>query len=283
MNVAIVIALATTLAAVALFLSSRSARRAASASEKEVVALRAETEAARKELASIRSELKERRDEVSSLRNDLRDSKKKAFEQAEAAKKLGGAAALREEIDKLSARLAEARAEAAHGTERVKGLEAQLEKVGQELEKARAAAQRKPEPAPAPSAPEPSAAPSNAAIEAQRQAGVGLQAPLMKLVEYDQADAGQLRVLLQPPGKEPFSDDLQPCFRPDAPLVPDGVPNRVAGLFPQRQGKPAGCVDRGQTPRLQHDDRLLGKERGRKEGERHLAGLAGPRWGLQDG
>ncbi|MFL5301179.1 MAG: hypothetical protein ACJ79R_12635, partial [Anaeromyxobacteraceae bacterium] len=65
-----------------------------------------------------------------------------AFEQAEAAKRAGGAAVLRAEIDKLSARLAEARAEAAGAADRAKALEAQLEKQARDAERLRAEAQR---------------------------------------------------------------------------------------------------------------------------------------------
>ncbi len=158
-GIAIFVALVAVLAAVGFFLSARSTRAAAKAREKESGGLRAEAEAARKEAGALRAEAKERREEATSLRAELRDAKKKAFDQAEAAKRLGGATALREEIDKLSARLAEARAEAAHGAERVKALEVQLEKATKEIEKAREAARQtaprkvEPPPAPPPAAP----------------------------------------------------------------------------------------------------------------------------------
>ncbi len=159
-GIAIFVALVATLAAIGFFLSARGAKTAAKSREGEAERLRAEVEAARKEAGTLRAEAKERREEATGLRGELRDAKKKAFEQAEAAKRLGGSTALREEIDKLAARLAEARAEAAHGAERVKALEGQLEKASKEVERARQAASQAPQPKPEPPAAPPPAAPA---------------------------------------------------------------------------------------------------------------------------
>jgi colicin import membrane protein len=159
-GLAVFVALVAVLAAVAMFLQSRSARQVALDRAAEVEKLKREAETVRGDLSALRVEAKERRDEASGLRAELSSTKKKAFEQAEAAKKAGGAPALRTEIDKLSTRLAEARAEAAHQVERAKAAEVALEKQVKEAERLRAAAERKPEPvaAPAPVAPAPAAA-----------------------------------------------------------------------------------------------------------------------------
>jgi chromosome segregation ATPase len=141
------VALAAVLAAVAFFIQSRSAQRAALERGAELEKLRRDVEAVRAEVSSARTEAKERRDEATTLRGELNAAKKKAFEQAEAAKKAGGAAALRTEIDKLTTRLAEARAEAAHQVERARSLEQSIEKQAKEMERLRVAAERKPEPA----------------------------------------------------------------------------------------------------------------------------------------
>ena len=144
-------ALASLLAAVGLFLSARARRAALRTRDLELAAARGEAEAARKEGAAGRAEARERREEAAALRAELKEARRKAFEQQEAHKRLGGAPALREEIDKLSARLAEARSEAAHRAEQVKGLEAQLERAARELDRARERTQPPaPEPKPAP-------------------------------------------------------------------------------------------------------------------------------------
>jgi len=153
-GLAVVVALAAALAAVAFFLQSRSARLLAQQRAAELDEQRRATDGSKAEIQALRAETKARRDEVGGLRAELAASKKKAFEQAEAAKKAGGAASLRAEIDKLTNRLAEARvearAEAAQQSERVKAAEVALERQTKELEKLRASAQRKPEPTPAP-------------------------------------------------------------------------------------------------------------------------------------
>ncbi len=175
-GLAVFAALVAVLAAVAMFLQSRSARQVALDRAAEVEKLRREVESVRSDLSSVRTEAKERRDEANALRAELNAAKKKAFEQAEAAKRAGGAAGLRAEIDKLGTRLSEARAEASHQGERARSLELAMEKQGKEMERLRAAAERKPEPvaapAPAPVAASPAAAPAGvdpARLEAERE------------------------------------------------------------------------------------------------------------------
>jgi colicin import membrane protein len=150
-GLAFFVALVGVLVGVGFFLSARSAKAALAARSADDVTARADAEAARKAEAAARAEARERREEAAQLRAELERSKKKAFDQQEAAKRLGGAQALREEIDKLGARLAEARAEADHQAARAKQLE-------RDLEKAAAAARARPEPAPAPVAAAPVAA-----------------------------------------------------------------------------------------------------------------------------
>ncbi|HYQ82137.1 MAG TPA: hypothetical protein VEP68_11570, partial [Anaeromyxobacteraceae bacterium] len=97
----VLVALVAALAAVGFFLSARSSRAALRTRDLELAALRGEAEAARKEAAAGRAESKERREEAAALRADLKEARRKAFEAQEAQKKLGGAAALREEVDKV--------------------------------------------------------------------------------------------------------------------------------------------------------------------------------------
>src|SRR5512142_153022 len=132
-----VVALVAILAAIAFSLSARSAKAELARRISEEEKTRAELEAARKAIGEARAEAKEWREDATGLRADLERTKKKAFEQQEAAKRLGGAQALREELDKVAARLAEARAEAEHQASRAKALEKDVEK-----ERASAAAER---------------------------------------------------------------------------------------------------------------------------------------------
>ena len=141
-GLAVFVALVAVLAAVAMFLQARSAKQVALGRAAEVEKSRRELESARSDLSSERGEAKERREEANALRAELNASKRKAFEQAEAAKRAGGAAGLRVEIDKLTTRLAEARAEASHQGERARSIELTMEKQAKEMERLRAAAER---------------------------------------------------------------------------------------------------------------------------------------------
>jgi len=165
-NVFAIVALVGVLAAIGFFLSARTAKAALAQRTADEAKVRAELEAARKAAAEARADAKERREEASGLKADLEKSKKKAFEQQEASKRLGGAQALREELDKVAARLAEARAEADHQGARARGLEKDLEKAQGELVRAKARAQE-PARAPAPVAPAPTPAPAPVAGEAE--------------------------------------------------------------------------------------------------------------------
>ncbi|HYD42173.1 MAG TPA: hypothetical protein VEB43_15195 [Anaeromyxobacter sp.] len=164
---AILVAIVGLLAAIAFFLSARAARaelRARAAAEGQ---LRADLEAARAGLAELRTEAKERREEAVGLRAELDRTKKKSFEQLEAAKRAGGAQALREELDKAAHRLQEARAEADGQRERARALQQELEKAKAAAEKAREQAERaiqaaRAEAASASPAPVPAAAPAAA-------------------------------------------------------------------------------------------------------------------------
>jgi colicin import membrane protein len=137
------VALVGVLAAVAFFMQARTARAEAQASAGQIEAARADAAAAQKAMADQRGELKDRREEASTLRLQLEAAKKKAFEQAEAQKKLGGAVALREELEKVTRRLGEARAEADHQAEVARGAEAARQKAVAEAERSKAALDRK--------------------------------------------------------------------------------------------------------------------------------------------
>lgn len=180
-GLALLAALAGVLAAIAFFMQARSARTEARANAAQIEGARAEAAAAQKALAEQKGELKERREETAALKQQLEAAKKKAFEQAEAQKKLGGAVALREELDKVSRRLAEARAEADHQAEVARSAEAARQKAVAEAERSKAALDRKlAEPAPvAPTPPD--------VAELQARLGGELAA------EKDRADKAEAR------------------------------------------------------------------------------------------
>jgi chromosome segregation ATPase len=181
---AILFALVGLLVAVAFYMQSRTVKAAAATLSGQIDGARAEAEAARQALAAQKGELKEKREENASMRQKLDEVKKKAFEQAEAQKKLGGAVALREELDKLAARLSEARAEAAHQVELARSAEAARVKAVQEAERSKAALDRKlAEPPPAVKPPPPP--PPEGSVEAELKVKLA--------AETDRADKGEAR------------------------------------------------------------------------------------------
>jgi colicin import membrane protein len=134
------IALAAVLAAVFFFASHRTVRAELTGKEAALRKLQELAEVASKEAAGYRAEAKERREEAVLLRDQLKEAKKRAFDQADGVRKAAGAPALREEIEKLTARLADARAEASAAAERAKSLEAQSSNAVREMEREKAAA-----------------------------------------------------------------------------------------------------------------------------------------------
>ena len=134
------IALAAVLAAVYFFASHRNVQAELAGKEAALRKLQELAEGVSKEAATYRADAKERRDEAALLRDQLKEAKKRAFDQADGVKKAGGAPALREEIEKLTARLSEARAETSSAAERAKALEAQAANATRELEREKAAA-----------------------------------------------------------------------------------------------------------------------------------------------
>lgn len=195
-----VLALAAVVAAVGFFLSARAARVALASSAADVKRLEAELEAARKVEREARAEAKERREEATGLRAELATVKKRAFDQQETSKRLGGAQAVREELDKVSSRLAEARAEAEHQAERVRAAEKELEKAKEHAERLRVAAERREAaatPAPAPRAePSPDAEAVRAANERAEKAEAKATEARKKVAELE-ADARKAKGRLE--------------------------------------------------------------------------------------
>jgi chromosome segregation ATPase len=184
-GLAILFALVGLLVAVAFFMQSRTIRAEAAALAGRIDAAVAEAAAAQQALAAQKGELKEKREEAAAMRLKLDEVKKKAFDQAEAQKKLGGAVALREELDKLAARLAEARAESAHQVEAARAAEGARARAVQEAERLKAALDRKlaEPPPPVKAAPPP---PPEGSVEAELKVKLA--------AETDRADKTEARL-----------------------------------------------------------------------------------------
>ncbi|MCY1285500.1 hypothetical protein D9M70_344420 [compost metagenome] len=122
-----------------------------------------------------------------------------------------------------------------------------------------------------------------AAVEAEGQGQVGVQAALVEFVEDHQADPFQRRVLLQAAGEDALGDHLDARARADFRLQADAVADRLADLLAQLAGQALGGGAGGQATRLQHEDALPGQPGFVEQGERHSSGLAGTGRCLQHG
>ena len=65
-------------------------------------------------------------------------------------------------------------------------------------------------------------------VDAEREREVGVEVPLVALVEDDGVHAGQLRVALEPPDEQPGRDHLDPRVRAGAAVAAHGVPDPAA-------------------------------------------------------
>jgi CubicO group peptidase (beta-lactamase class C family) len=119
-------------------------------------------------------------------------------------------------------------------------------------------------------------------IETQRQAQVGIQAALVKFIEYHQRNAFQRRVTLQPPSEDAFSDyfDLRVladfCFQASA--IADGATDRLTECLSHASGDSAGR----KATRFKHHDATIATPCFTQQRERHAGGLAGTGRGLQN-
>ena len=120
-------------------------------------------------------------------------------------------------------------------------------------------------------------------VEGERQRQVGLQVPLVDLVEDDQGGAGQARVGLEPTGEDPLGHDLDPGRRSDVTFVPGAVADGLADPLAQEVGHPPGRGPGGQAPRLEDHDATVTPPRLVEQAQRHHGGLARSRLGLEHG
>ena len=119
-------------------------------------------------------------------------------------------------------------------------------------------------------------------VERESEAEVGRQVALVDLVEHDQADAGELGVLLQAAGEDAFGHHLDAGRRSDAALVACLVADESADLGRREVGHAPGGSAGGQPARFQHDDAPPGEPRLVEQGERDDRRLAGAGRGGDD-
>ena len=104
-------------------------------------------------------------------------------------------------------------------------------------------------------------------LSQQGDGQVGVQAPLVELVEDDRADAFEERVGDELPVEHPLGLDDQPRLRPDPPLEPDLIADLLADPPAVLLGDPVRRRPRGDPPGLeQHDLRVRGREQTRPGG-----------------
>ena len=114
-------------------------------------------------------------------------------------------------------------------------------------------------------------------LPGQGNAQVGVDAPLVKLVENDRGESREQRVLLKPGGEYSLCRDQHARVWHELPLEPD-VPAGLASRSPALLVRdPARDASRSHAPRLQENDRAIGRKRGR-----HTRRLAGARSGGDD-
>ncbi|MHC2191482.1 hypothetical protein ACVJF1_004115 [Bradyrhizobium diazoefficiens] len=120
-------------------------------------------------------------------------------------------------------------------------------------------------------------------VTRQRKAHVGVERTLVKFVEQDGGNAGELGIVHDLAGEDAFGHDLDArrarYFRAETDAVADGLTCPLAERF----GHAIGAGARRDAPRLQHDD-LLALGPGRiEQRQRHARGLAGAGRGHQHG
>ena len=116
------------------------------------------------------------------------------------------------------------------------------------------------------------------------QGQVGMQTPLVELVEDHGADAVEERVGDELPVQDPLGHDFEPRGRADPLLEPDLVADPAAEVPPLLRGDPRGRRPRGDPAGLEEDQRRVfgGEQAGRQERRRDAGGLAGAGGGDQD-
>ena len=91
-------------------------------------------------------------------------------------------------------------------------------------------------------------------LEHQRQTEVGVQTPLVKLVENDQAVRFERGIVLQQPREDALGHHFDPGFPRNPGVETDSIAHGPADRFTQMPGNPASRRPSREATGLQHDD-----------------------------
>ena len=95
-----------------------------------------------------------------------------------------------------------------------------------------------------------------AAVKAQGQRQVGVEAALVEFVEDQQAHAIQCRVVLQAASENAFGDHFDAGIGANLAVETNAIPDGLPDLLAQLTGQSFRCGTRRQTTRLKHEDGL---------------------------
>ena len=119
-------------------------------------------------------------------------------------------------------------------------------------------------------------------LQGQREAQIGVEAALMKLVEDDEANVIERRVALQAAREHALRHDFDPRAWSDTRVAAHAIADGLSDLLTQELGESVRGRSRGEPSWLEHHDRAVAEPLGVDEDERHSCRLAGSRGSLQN-
>ena len=114
-----------------------------------------------------------------------------------------------------------------------------------------------------------------AAIQAQGQRQVGVEAAFVKFVEDQQTHAVQCWIVLQTAGEDAFGDHFDAGVGADLAVEADAVANGVPDFLAQLAGQPLGGGAGGEATGFEHEDGLPGQPGFIQQGQGHTGGFTG--------
>jgi hypothetical protein len=120
-------------------------------------------------------------------------------------------------------------------------------------------------------------------LQRQRESDIGVEIPLVELIEDHEADAVERRIVLQHPSEHAFGHDLDARPRPDARVEPNAVAHGLSDALAEQSGHVGGSRTCCETPRLEHHDLRAAQPRLIEEGEGNASRLSGARRRLEHG
>ena len=114
-----------------------------------------------------------------------------------------------------------------------------------------------------------------AAVQAQGQCQVGVEAALVEFVEDQQTDTVQCRIVLQTTGEDAFGDHFDARVGPDLAVETDAIADGFTDFLPQFAGQAFRGGTGGQAPGFEHQDGLPRQPRLIQQGQGHAGGFTG--------